>query len=47
MLTRAIKEEFHLGILVVWYGVIKGRNRHDPFKDNQNDWVLYKELVGN
>lgn len=37
VLTWVLKGEFHLGILVVWYGVIQGGDTHDPFKDNQND----------
>lgn len=23
--------------LVLWYGIMKGRDIHDPFKDSQND----------
>lgn len=35
---------FNYSSCVVRYN--QGRNIHDPFKDNQNDWDLFKELMG-
>lgn len=37
ILTWALNKEFHLGTSVAQYGIMKGGNMHDPFKDNRSD----------
>lgn len=37
ILTWALNKEFHFGTSLVQYGIIKGGNTHEPFKDNQSD----------